>query len=198
MESSRKVGRPRTFDPEEALERALHVFWEHGYEGASVTLLQEATGLTAPQLYRAFTSKEHLFQLAVQHYQQRYGFAPDPDLPFAQSIAEFLDRAAREFTTEPGRGCLVSTGLLATGRHAEVAAAVVRAEREQALAGLLARIRTAQEAGEVPSTTDAEGLARTIGALVQGMSVQARDGAGYPALSAVASTARALLPAPVA
>ncbi len=195
METTRKPGRPRSFDPGEALHRALLVFWEHGYEGASMTLLQEATGLTAPQLYRAFDSKEHLFERAVHRYQEQYGFALDSDLPLTAAVGEYLDRAAREFTTDPGRGCLVSTGLLATGRDAEVAAAVVRAERDHALDSLRERVANAVERGELPDGADVTGIARTIGALIQGMSVQARDGADYEELARIATAARTLLSA---
>ncbi|MCG7254925.1 TetR/AcrR family transcriptional regulator [Corynebacterium sp. CCUG 71335] len=189
----RKAGRPRTFDPEQALHRALMVFWERGYEGASMTALQEATGLTAPQLYRAFDSKERLFKRAVRLYQEEYGFGIRPDIPLADAVIEYLDRAAREFTTEPGLGCLVSTGLLATGQDAEAAAAICRAERDQALTGLRQRMTDAIADGELPETTDVTGLARTIGALIQGMSVQARDGAAYEDLAHLVTVARTLL-----
>jgi AcrR family transcriptional regulator len=194
MEKIRKAGRPRSFDPDEALHRALLLFWEHGYEGASMSRLQQATGLTAPALYRAFDSKERLFELAVRRYQEQYGFAIRSDLPLGQAVAEYLDRAACEFTTDPGRGCLVSTGLLATSPDAEVAAAAVRAEREHALDALRERIAGAADRGEIPEGIDIEGLARTIGALIQGMSVQARDGADHRQLAGIAGTARALLP----
>lgn len=193
METMRKAGRPRTFDPDEALHRALMVFWERGYEGASMTALQEATGLTAPQLYRAFDSKECLFGRAVRLYQDEYGFGMRPGIPLADAVTEYLDRAAHEFTTEPGLGCLVSTGLLATGQDAEAAAAICRAERDQALTGLHQRITDAVADGELPETTDVTGLSRTIGALIQGMSVQARDGAAYEDLAHVVTTARTLL-----
>ena len=169
------------------------VFWERGYEGASMTALQEATGLTAPQLYRAFDSKERLFKRAVRLYQEEYGFGIRPDIPLADAVIEYLDRAAREFTTEPGLGCLVSTGLLATGQDAEAAAAICRAERDQALTGLRQRMTDAIADGELPETTDVTGLARTIGALIQGMSVQARDGAAYEDLAHLVTVARTLL-----
>lgn len=193
METVRKAGRPRTFDPDEALCRALMVFWERGYEGASMTALQEATGLTAPQLYRAFESKERLFERAVRLYQDEYGFGIRDGVPLAEAVVEYLDRAAREFTAEPGRGCLVSTGLLATGQDAKAAAAICRAERDRALAGLRQRIIDAIRQRELSESTDAEGLSRSIGALIQGMSVQARDGATYEDLAHIVTTARALL-----
>lgn len=193
METMRKAGRPRTFDPDQALHKALMVFWDHGYEGTSMTALQEATGLTAPQLYRAFESKERLFELAVRLYQDKYGFGIRDGVPLVEAVAEYLDRAAREFTAEPGRGCLVSTGLLATGQDAQAAAAICRAERDHALTSLRQRFADAIAQEELPETADVDGLSRTIGALVQGMSVQARDGAAYEDLVHIISAARNLL-----
>lgn len=187
------VGRPRSFDPDEALQRALMTFWAHGYEGASMTLLQEATGLSAPQLYRAFESKERLFESAVALYQKEYGFGVADSLPVIDALTDYLDRAAREFTSEPGLGCLVSTGLLTTGRDAEAAAAVVRAERDQALTALSTRLAKAVADGELSESVDVCGLTRTIGALIQGMSVQARDGATREDLGRLVATVRDLL-----
>ena len=189
----RRVGRPRTFDPDEALHRALMVFWERGYEGTSMIVLQEATGLTAPQLYRVFESKDRLFEQAVRLYQDEYGFGIRPGAPLVEAVVEYLDRAAREFTTEPGLGCFVSTGQLAAGQGAEAATAICRAERDRALDGLRRRIADAVAQGELPETADIAGLSRTIAALIQGMSVQARDGAGYEELARIAVAAEALL-----
>ncbi|QEH92115.1 TetR/AcrR family transcriptional regulator [Dermacoccus abyssi] len=186
-------GRPRSFDPDEALQRALMTFWAHGYEGASMKLLQEATGLSAPQLYRAFESKERLFESAVALYQEEYGFGVADSLPVIDALTDYLDRAAREFTSEPGLGCLVSTGLLTTGRDAEAAAAVVRAERDQALTALSTRLAKAVADGELSESVDVRGLTRTIGALIQGMSVQARDGATREDLGRLVATVRDLL-----
>ena len=63
-------GRPREFDVEEALAAALHVFWEKGYEGASLTDLTEAMGITRPSLYAAFGNKEDLFKRALDLYER--------------------------------------------------------------------------------------------------------------------------------
>jgi len=193
MEPVRTRGRPRSFDPDAALRRALIAFWEHGYEGASIAVLQEATGLTAPALYRAFGSKERLFELAVRRYQAEFGLAVRTDLPVLDALVDYLDRAAREFPEEPGRGCLVTTGLLASGENAEAAAQLVRAERQQALARLREMISAGIAQGELAPDTDADALARSIGALIQGMSVQARDGAGREDLEKIAMAAEVLL-----
>ncbi|MEW2378057.1 helix-turn-helix domain-containing protein [Micromonospora sp. NPDC047812] len=191
---TRRAGRPRSFDPDVALDTALAQFWEHGYEGASLARLQEATGLTAPALYRAFGSKEQLFEQAVKRYQDKQGFALNDELPFRRAVAEYLTRAAREFTTGPGRGCMISTGMLATSPDAHVAAEAVRIERERALDMIRNRCDDALEQGELPEGTDTESLARALAAVIQGMSVQARDGADTRQLEGLAEAAMAVIP----
>src|SRR6516165_10435871 len=63
-------GRPREFDIDEALDRALQVFWRKGYEGASLLDLTEAMGINRPSLYAAFGSKEALFRRALDRYAE--------------------------------------------------------------------------------------------------------------------------------
>lgn len=66
-------GRPRSFDKEAALDRAMEVFWRLGYEGASMADLTAAMGIASPSLYAAFGSKEALFRLALEHYSATEG-----------------------------------------------------------------------------------------------------------------------------
>ncbi|MCL6422590.1 TetR/AcrR family transcriptional regulator [Brachybacterium sp. JHP9] len=191
---TRAPGRPRSFDLAQALHDALLTFWKHGYEGTSVARLQAATGLTAPALYRAFGSKEELFRSAVDRYQEQYGFGLAAGVPFRSAVAAYLRRAAHEFTTEPGLGCLISTGLLASGPDSRVSAEVVRAERKKALADIRSRCQAAVDSGELPESTDIAGLSRAIAAVIQGMSVQARDGATEIDLLGLGESAIRLIP----
>lgn len=189
-----KPGRPRSFDPDHALHEALMTFWRYGYEGASLSRLQAAMGLTAPALYRAFGSKDELFKQAVAQYQRQHGFGIQEGVPIRDAIGAYLRTAAQEFATEPGLGCLVSTGVLASGPDAQVPAAVVRAEREKALEDIRARFQTGVRSGELPGLTDVDGLSRAIAAVIQGMSVQARDGATERDLNRLGDAALRMLP----
>src|SRR5271155_5979707 len=65
----RAVGRPLGFDPAKALDKALRVFWKHGYEGASLTDLTEAMGINRPSMYAAFGNKEELFRKVLDRYE---------------------------------------------------------------------------------------------------------------------------------
>src|SRR5438128_2813799 len=70
---SKPRGRPRSFDRETALEKAVMAFWEHGYEATSVSGLTHVMGIGAPSLYAAFGDKRALFEEVVTVYGERYG-----------------------------------------------------------------------------------------------------------------------------
>ncbi|MEE2055127.1 TetR/AcrR family transcriptional regulator [Nocardiopsis tropica] len=187
-------GRPREFDEERVLDRAMTVFWRHGFEGASLSELQRATGLTPPSLYNAFGSKLGLYEACLDHYARGVGAGTakvlDEPVASRDGMRRLLANAARDFT-EPDRphGCMISTAALAVGeRHAEVGRAVAarRARTMEAVAAYLAR---AKDAGELPRGADTAALARYFGALIQGMSVQAGDGADRADLEALVGVA---------
>jgi AcrR family transcriptional regulator len=195
----RPRGRPREFDRDEALARALEVFWRHGYEGASIASLTEAMGITAPSLYTAFQSKEALYREAVAHYQAEYGAgaiqALEAQLPVQEALAQVLRGAARHFTARcHPPGCMVSTAVLACSEENQQVATHVSQLRRRSLGVFQARFERAIAEGELPATVEAESLARFYGAIVQGMSVQARDGASEEELLGIVELALARFP----
>ncbi|MER5311022.1 TetR/AcrR family transcriptional regulator [Streptomyces sp. NPDC002773] len=191
-------GRPRSFDRLTALEQATMAFWEHGYETTSVSDLTRAMGISAPSLYAAFGDKKTLFEEVVEAYAGSYGsyggraFAEESTARGA--IGRMLDEAAGLFT-EPGhpRGCLMISA--ATNCSTPEVEESLRARRNANLASFEARIRRDVETAELPADTDARALARFSGAVLQGMSQQARDGATAEELAAVAETAMRAWPA---
>ena len=89
-------GRPRRFDRQAALERAMEVFWERGYQAASMTDLTEAMGINSPSLYAAFGSKEELYREAIGHFA-----ATESDA----ILAPLLEAATARAGLTAGRGC---------------------------------------------------------------------------------------------
>jgi TetR/AcrR family transcriptional regulator, copper-responsive repressor len=179
-------GRPRSFVVEDVLEKAMAVFWRHGYEGASLTKLQEATGLTPPSIYNAFGSKEGLYEACLNHYVGSVGASHAASLTRPASregVHAFLVAAAREYT-RPGRpsGCMISTASLSVSPEL---AAVEEATASRRAAMMAQLVEYLAEAG----STEPETMARFFGAIVQGMSVQARDGATEAELAALADVA---------
>lgn len=195
--SARTRGRPRSFDRTTALEKALMAFWEHGYEATSVSDLTRAMGIGAPSLYAAFGDKRSLFEEVVQAYGARYGSFGDRALaeePTARAGVERMLREAAAEYTAPGRphGCLVIHAA-ANCSTAEVEESL-RRRRNANIAAIESRIDADVAAGVLPADTDAATLARYAGAMIQGMSQQARDGASRTELEALAEIALAVWP----
>jgi AcrR family transcriptional regulator len=198
MENSEKPrgGRPRAFDPDAALDAAMHLFWEHGYEATSLAMLREAMGLTPPQIYNAFTDKETLFRRALARYHDReIGFALEAlSAPVAtgEAIRRLLMGAAQAYTRQdkPG-GCLFISGALATSPQAQGIAEELKTYRKATEAAIAARLAKGLEEGELPAGLSVERLARYLAGVMHGMSIQARDGASVEDLRALAETALA-------
>ncbi len=188
-------GRPRSFDRDEALEKALHAFWQYGYEATSVADLTRALGIGAPSLYAAFGDKEALFDAAVEAYARTdngtfidRALAEEPTAVAA--FTRILREAAVGYTVpDRPRGCMVlSVGVSATTPEV---VDKMRELRSMNLANLTARVRADVAAGVLPAQTDPEKLAGYTGAVLQGMSTQARDGADRDLLERVAEIAAA-------
>ncbi|MFH8678678.1 TetR/AcrR family transcriptional regulator [Streptomyces lydicus] len=191
---TKQRGRPRSFDRETALEQAVRSFWEQGYEATSISDLTRAMGIGAPSLYAAFGDKRALFDEVVAAYGRLYGgfisraVAEEPTA--RRGVERALREAAAEYTA-PGRprGCLViSAALNISPASAEVAASL-REMRRSNLREIASAVRADVAAGELPADTDADALADYVGAVIQGISQQARDGAERTALEAVVELA---------
>jgi AcrR family transcriptional regulator len=195
----RKRGRPRLLDRDAGLDVAATLFWEHGYEGTSIADLTEAMGVPPPSLYATFGSKEDLYRQALDHISARENKswleALQGDLPAYDAMAFYLHDAAARFTT-PGRprGCMISTAVLQHADKSESVAQWVAARRDLGLKTIRARFDRAVAEGELASDTDTEALARFFGAVVQGMSAQACDGASKAVLKRIADVALSAWP----
>ncbi|WP_030385971.1 TetR/AcrR family transcriptional regulator [Streptomyces sp. NRRL S-241] len=192
-------GRPRSFDRDAALDKAMLAFWEHGYEATSIADLTASLGISAPSLYAAFGDKRTLFDEVVGVYGGRYadfaGVALAEEPTAGAAVARIL-REAAEIYTDPAhpRGCMVISA--ATNTTSREVAQALRERRNAGLEMFESRIRADMATGELPADTDARALARYAGAVLQGMSQQSRDGATREELEAVAE--RALLAWPEA
>ncbi|MDG4857507.1 TetR/AcrR family transcriptional regulator [Streptomyces sp. T-3] len=193
-------GRPRSFDRETALEQAIRTFWERGYEATSVSDLTRAMGIGPPSLYAAFGDKRSLFAEVVVEYGTRYAAfgrrALDEEPTARAAIGRMLHEAATAYT-EPGHphGCLVIHA--ATNCTTPEVEQSLRDQRNANVAVFESRIRADIAVGELPADADAQALARYSGAVLQGMSQQARDGATRQELEQVANFAMRAWPAPV-
>jgi AcrR family transcriptional regulator len=195
-------GRPRGFDRDAALARALDAFWARGYEATSVADLTAAMGINAPSLYAAFGAKKALFREVVEAYTRSpagdFADRAMAEEPTARAAVGRLLREAAAVYTDPAHapGCLVISAATNCTPAAADIEQLLRDRRNANIAALADRIRTDVSAGLLPAGTDPAALARFAAATLQGMSQQARDGATTADLTAVATTAMRAWPAP--
>ncbi len=187
-------GRPLSFDRDAALETAMHVFWERGYEAASIADLTSAMGITPPSLYTAFGDKEQLFLEAIERYALGYGSAGaralDEEPTARGAIERWLLEAANELT-QPchPKGCMVVMAATNCSAAAERVQDALLLRRTEAIANVGRRIQGGIDSGELPPDTDAKDLANFYATIYQGMSMQAKDGATHESLLATVRTA---------
>ncbi|WP_171070437.1 TetR/AcrR family transcriptional regulator [Methylobacterium terricola] len=187
-------GRPRQFDRDQAVATALRLFKRHGYEGTSIAHLTDAIGVSATSLYGVFPSKEALFEEAVALYQRtEAAFAAqalDRSPTAYQAIHDLLMAAAASYVDgDRSGGCFISLGVLScASEHREIAARMA-ARRVATRAAIKARLDRGRESGELPPIADTDALAGLYAATLQGMSVQARDGASADDLERIARLA---------
>lgn len=197
--SPARRGRPRAFDREEALDRAMRVFWAKGFGGASMSDLTAAMGIASPSLYAAFGSKEGLYREAIERYLALHKGSIDEalSLPTArESVERLLRNAVAAFSSgdSPG-GCMVmQTAAETPDLSPELAASLCEA-RAMNEATLAARLRRGVEEGDVAPGTDIEAVADFYATVHKGLSLSARGGAGREKLESVVTSAMAAWPA---
>jgi AcrR family transcriptional regulator len=189
----RRTGRPRGFDADEALERALLVFWEHGYEGAGLATLTEAMGISTTSMYATFGNKEELFRKALDRYTE----GPSAyvvhalEQPTAFEVATALIAGTIRTTTRPSgpHGCLGVQGALATGTASQAARDLLVNWRDDGYSTLRDRFTRAVDDGDLPLEADPGLLARYVTALGYGIAVQAASGVSRDELQDMADAA---------
>jgi AcrR family transcriptional regulator len=175
------------------------LFWRHGYEGSSITQLTEAMGINPPSLYAAFGSKEQLYREAMKFYLTGLGdigVARLNDAPNArEGVANVLEAAAAAFT-RPGfpSGCMIGVGSLRCAEENRVIAEETAALRKRSQAAFSQRLARAQRDGEIPNDADIVALTDFFSSIVEGMSVQAQDGASRERLLSIGRLAMTVWP----
>jgi AcrR family transcriptional regulator len=184
-------GRPRLYDPDVALSRAIDVFWELGYAATSLDDLCAAMGMNRPSLYAAFGDKHQLFVRALGRYQEvaraRFLTTLAADRPLLPSLRQYfkgtLDRA---FARETGpRGCFMMSVATMEAAQDPAIRSVVAAAMRALDAGFEERFRVAIRQGELGRSADPVALARLASGLVHTLSVRARAGEARPTLEGI-------------
>ncbi|MFW9082054.1 TetR/AcrR family transcriptional regulator [Pseudomonas sp. P2757] len=187
-----QMGRPRNFDRDQAVEQALLLFWQHGYDATSLAQLKNGMGggISAPSFYAAFGSKEALFDECVQRYLTTFAQVTeclwDENLPPRRAIETALRQSAL-MQCEDGhpKGCMVTLGVMSapSPENARVVAALSHS-RARTRAGILACVERGIIAGELPGNTHAHGMATVFDSFLQGISILARDNTSHEVIDA--------------
>ena len=192
-ESVRKMGRPRAFDVDAALDAALKVFWAKGYEGTTVSDLTREMGLNMSSLYAAFGDKENLFRQVAARYAADASALYEKALGRATLYEALSDlfSAIVEFLNRPGYppGCLTVMGALATSSTAAPVQQLLLQMRTRGQLRLQRRCQEAKKAGELAKGTDVAAFARYLATILWGLMVQGASGATKGQMQGIADAA---------
>lgn len=192
-------GRPRAFDRTDALRRAMEVFWEHGYEGSSMSDLTSAMGINSPSLYAAFGGKEALFREAIGLYGKTDGGYTARALREEPTARQAIDAMLRDnaiaYTVEDKpHGCMVVlAGSTYTTRSESIRDFLVEKRRET-IEEVRQRLDRGVTEGDLPASTSTPALAHFYTTVLYGLSIQARDGASLAELTQSIDCAMAAWP----
>lgn len=194
-------GRPRGFCKDEALDKALAVFWKHGFQGASLAELTAAMGVNKPSLYAAFGDKESLYLKALDRYldqQMSHQLEVLDTEPDARRAVEDYLRAVATMQTNPvlPGGCFVITGTADCG-GASMPVAIEKALFAAIQSGeerIAQRLDRAQREGQLPQDLKTGDLATLFISMIAGMGVLAKSGASLDKLHTVVTTAMLVWP----
>ncbi|WP_373634732.1 TetR/AcrR family transcriptional regulator [Yoonia sp. SS1-5] len=190
MTVTKKVGRPKKFDRDDALLKAIGVFWKQGYEGASMKLLTDEMGINSPSLYAEFGDKHALYLEAIERYAQNDACAPlvaletEPDI--AKAVRAFFE-AAIDYSThhESGaRGCFLATCVATSAGHIDGTATLLRDAIETTDTRIAARFDMEKARGTLPASFSSRDQAKLLFDLRQGIVFRARAGYSQAELTA--------------
>lgn len=188
-----KLGRPAAFDKDAALDVAMRLFWERGYEGTSMADLSEAMEIHPSSIYAAFGDKQELFALAAQRYidvPAQYMVRALEQPTFKSFILAAFDNTV-EFlgSKEHPSSCFTLTGAISCGTETEPAKVLMRKIRLQNESAIKARLLKARKAGEFPKEENVDDFTRYLSSLLSGLAVQAANGSTRTELKRTAEIA---------
>ncbi|NDL62673.1 TetR/AcrR family transcriptional regulator [Acerihabitans arboris] len=192
-------GRPRSFDRDAVLDRAMRLFWLRGYESTSMAELLKVMQVTTPSVYSAFGDKEHLFLEAIRRYVDgpaRYQAEAFKEKTARAAVERMLDQAVESIAdagTPPG--CMLALSIINCSAASEPVQKIVTEARREAEQALRRRIEQGIAEGDVPARTDAAALAGFFATVLYGLSIKAKEGVSAREARAVADTAMRVWPA---
>jgi TetR/AcrR family transcriptional regulator, transcriptional repressor for nem operon len=190
------MARPKEFDPQRALDKAMHLFWRRGYENTSLDELLRAMGIARQSLYDTFGDKRALYLMAMARYRDQTNGAMRQMLEqiprVKDGFAKLLYGLAGETREQHERGCLLLSANLQRETGDAVIADFLRDNQNQVEAIFEKALLRARKQKELSSRQDAKALARFFVATIQGMRAMARLTSDKNALEEIARVALAV------
>lgn len=179
--STKKRGRPPTYDREAAIKALVHLFWAKGFSATSLDEVSAATGMGRPSLYQAFGNKEDMYQLALTSFvgdvSQRAMQALSENADIADALLQFYERIIELYFEEAdGMGCMVFCTTVGEASNQPALREVLKAVIAQIDTALIARLEAAIQAGQISAGTDINALATLAQGLLQHLAIRARAG----------------------
>jgi AcrR family transcriptional regulator len=192
------AGRPRKFDYDKALDHAMRVFWEKGYDGTSMSDLTAAMCMNRPSIYAAYGNKEELFCKAMDRYAAQASVFINAQLDkptLKESLSALLCGVVQAYSGRDNpKGCMAVQGALACSDEAQGVRKHATQGREKMVKILELRFVRAVQDNELPKDSDITGLARFFVAIMQGLSVQSAGGVSDETMREIAHRALMVLP----
>lgn len=178
--ANEKMGRPISFDKDAALEAAMLLFWERGYEGTSMADLTKAMGLNPSSIYAAFGDKHALFSATVKRYMEiraQYAVKALEEPTLKRVIRALFDNTVA-FLTTPGHPptCMTLVGAVGCSIEAKPARDLMTEIRKQNQLAFRKRFLEARKSGELPKGINVDDYTRYLSSIVAGLSIQAANG----------------------
>src|ERR1700741_1901560 len=195
----RTRGRPTAFDRNDALRKAMHLFWDQGYEGTTFDELTKVMGISPSTFYNSFGNKEQLYREATDLYLARSSLWFERILreptDTKTAIARLFEATAMQFTNpDLPTGCMISLAVTHTSPDMAAIRSMMAEHRAVSEAAILARLQRGVETGDLPANANIQSLAAFCSALLRGMAVLARDGATASNLLSIGQVAMAAWP----
>jgi len=185
------MARPKTFEPEQALDAALDLFWRQGYEATSMADLQDAMGIGRQSLYDTFGDKHELFLRTLDRYAElksgRMRAILDGEGPVLPALREYFNAATHMLTPAGERpACLLTNTILERSQHDDAVAELCKRNERNAVKSFEEALRRAVEGGEIVDLDDPHSAALFLTSTLYGMGVLAKNGASRRRLQEVA------------
>ena len=187
------VGRPKEFDREVALEKAMELFWAHGYESTGLKDLLEHMGIGRQSLYDTFGDKRGLFLQAIEHYNRRITENLECQLNGAGTPLDRIRRAVtslgKSVTDGRCRGCLLTNTLVESAPHDDAIADASRDMLRGMERGFYRVLKEAVDEGQLPKDAKIRALARYLTSTIQGLVVMGKSSVSRSAVKDIIDVA---------